>query len=197
MRASYCIEHQTITTPSKATRTHMHQYGINVRAVRPRRHVCCVFARQNGAWGEITITCSYCIERQLITQSNSSTHNTRAAINTNVRAVCPGPTRHPVHTFNQRTKINARPSLTLFWCVFEKQQVKLHTASYYRIKHQERLRVRSITHASIAANVRAVRPRPAWHPFNTFHEWRSLHCRGWFNECLDSTCMMRVRLRPQ
>ena len=70
-------------------------------------------------------------------------------------------------------------------------EVKLHTVSYYCIKHQWQLRVRSIAHTAIAKHPQTYAlfvHDQASHPFHTFNEQRSMqrsrhyHCSVLFGQ---------------
>ena len=91
-----------------------------------------------------------CIEHQYH-MSNSS--------NINVRTVCPGPTRHPFHTFDERRSVQGR-----------QHQCSVYEANIttsYCIKQQQ----------NNNANVRSVCSGPTQHPFHTFNEQRLTQSR--------------------
>ena len=103
---SHCIKHQLITPPNSSNmnkRTYCllqpcwHWMKINAAPPSPS---WCVWTAHEGEMHYDLI-----LHRTSITTSDLSTHTHSDA---NVRAVHPGPTQHPFHTFNQRKSTQSR-----------------------------------------------------------------------------------------
>ena len=124
--------------------------------------------------------------------------------NTNVRAVRQGPTRHPLHTFNQPRPSNAGPSSP---CIYLDSEIA-HGGeiTYDLILHRTPIISNfKFKHTGSNTNVHAVRQAPTRHPLHTFNQPISSNAGPslplqyiylFGSHCSVFVQYMRVRLRP-
>ena len=175
---SYCIEHQAITTPNKVN-AHTWIRHKRTRCLSKTTHV--VYSEGEMAH-EVTLRLhphnalnANQWHSQILSLSLTYTHihsnqykRTRCSFRTNTT---PSP-------YIQQTNEDQRTTIINIVVLYSERKMAHWVKSHYGLilLHQTPIsasnKVNRARINSCNTNVRAVRPQPIWHPFNTFNEWR-------------------------